>query len=195
VFSLKIDGVWEPGDFIETFEAIETLYYLGLGHPSYDPFWLGYRLVDDGREAYSAFEAYRDTAARMMLARARSVVPQEQRLYVDRVQFASPGGIDFAGLGRVAEALDRLTGRLIDFFADKRLRHERDEQAALDTEMKRQNLASLKIDNARKLLELRRDFPDDEHLIALAVREQDKLADRIAQGMITGTGDKDENKE
>jgi hypothetical protein len=91
-------------------------------------------------------------------------------------------------LGQATEAVDRLVGRLLDFFTGRRLRRERDRQAAIETEIQQQRLYELKIENARKLLELRREFPDQEELtlIPLIIRDQDKLTDRIAQGMITG---------
>jgi len=195
VFRLKIDGRWEPSDFIDTLEAVETLYYMALDKPFYHWAWLeDYRYFAGPEFHLSPYDSYLDTMNRAMLARARRVIPGGGRLFVKRIEFASPGGMDFAGVGQAADAVERLVGRLIDFFADRRLRRERDKQAAIETEIRDQNLASLKIDNARKLLELHRAFPDAEHLIALAVRGQDKLADRIAQGMITGTGSDTDEK-
>lgn len=190
---LHIDGHWEPGDFIDTLEAMESLYYIALHHrdrPSYD--LDEYRYFGAPEFRYASYEDYLDGANRWMLARARHLVPDGLRLHVKRVQFASKGGIDFAGLGQATDAVDRVVGRLVDFFTGRRIRREKDAQAGIETEMMHQSLTALKIDNARKLLELRRDFPGDEHLIALAVRDQDKLADLIAQGLITGNGDGEE---
>lgn len=190
---LYINGRWEPRDFIETFEAMESLYYIALNYRGHPPYYADeYHFFGGSDYRSSSYEDYLEGANRWMLARARRVVPAGARLYVKRVEFASPGGIDFAGLGQATDAVDRLAGRLIDFFTGRGLRREKVAQAHIETEMMEQSLASLKIDNARKLLELRRDFPDDEHLIALAVRDQDKLADKIAQGLITGNSDGDE---
>jgi hypothetical protein len=49
--------------------------------------------------------------------------------------------------------------------------------------MKEESLRSLKIENARSILELRRDYPDmpDEFLTALIAHDQDKLIPRIAE--------------
>jgi len=191
VLHLDIDGRWEPRDFIETLQAIESLYYLALAGEE-RALWkvIDYRSFSRFNWRSSTFDNYLDQANLWMLEHARRVLPDSDRVYVRRVEFASPGGMDVAGLGQALDAVDRLVGRLISFFTERHLRREWDEQASIETDMKRQTLLALKIENAQKLLELRREFPDDEHLIALAVRDQDKLAERIAQGQITGTGKK-----
>lgn len=189
---LKIDGYWEPRDFIETFEAIESLYCITLTNR--ERYLLDvdhYRFYGGDDMRLLPYDAYLDATNRWMLDRARRTMPDRARLYVERIEFASPGGIDFAGVGKATEALDRLVGRLISFFTERRLRREKDVQAGIESEILRQNLLALKIDNARRILDLRRDFPGEEHLIALAVRDQDKIADRIAQGQITGTSTSD----
>lgn len=184
---IEIDGRWEPRDFVETLKAVESLYYLAVSDRDWPPLdYDEYRYLRARRSPWTSFDDFLDQSNRWMLEHAHRLVPADRRIYVTKIDFASPGGIDFAGIGQAVEAIGNTVGKLVSYYGDRRLRKERDEQAAIETEMKEQHLASLKIDNARKLLELRRDFPDDEHLIALAVRDQDKLADRIAQGLITG---------
>jgi hypothetical protein len=74
-------------------------------------------------------------------------------------------------------------------YDDKNIRRERDSQAALDTELKRlqiekerASLQSIKIKNAKDALELLDSHPEaHEALLPLLVRDQDALADRIAE--------------
>lgn len=183
---LCINGHWEPNDFIEVFQSIESLYYMALqqkDHRYHDRPRYAFHDGEDLR--FTSYTAYLDAANRTMLERARLITPKRARLYVERIDFASPGGIDFAGFGQAVEAVDRLIGSLFDAVYGRRIRKEKDMQASIETETMRQNLLSMKIDNARNLLELRRDFPEDEHLIAIAVRDQDMLGERMAEGLIT----------
>lgn len=188
---LNINGHWEPVDFIETFEAIESLYFMSLQQMEgrfHERPQLSFYEGEDLR--FSSYEAYLDAANKMMLERARRTTPKSTRLYIRRINFASPGGIDFAGFGQAMESVDRIVGRLVSFFTEKRVRAEKSLQAGIETDVARQNLLTLKIENARRLLELRRDFPEDEHLIAIAVRDQDRLGERIAEGLITDQTDR-----
>lgn len=190
--TIRIDGCWEPVDFIETFQSIEALYYLAMVRER-KPFFFedDLRFAAAAQASAPSYGQYVTNSNQWMLTRARSTLPNHWRMQVHKVRFASPGGIDFAGIGKAIEAVERIVGRIIDFYAHRGLRREWDEQASIETEMKRQTLASMKIDNARKILDLRRDFPDHEHLIALAVHNQDLIADRIAQGLIVSSETKE----
>ena len=192
--SFKIDGVWEPSDFAEVLKAIESLYYkVALVDDGLRPF---------GRRTFRRFPTWIDSADELdqlndvLLAEARMIAPPAIRLRVSRIEYASPGGIDVTGAGQAAEAADRTIGRLIDFFTGRKQRIEKDKQAEIETEIKEQNLISCKIDNAEKLLDLIEKHPDQRDLlIALFVKDQDKIADRISQGLITGRGDKAQSED
>jgi hypothetical protein len=80
-------------------------------------------------------------------------------------------------------------GRIKVYYDETHIRRERDEQAKLDTELKRlqiekerETLQSLKIKNAQDALTLLDAHPEvHDALVPLLVRDQDALASRIAE--------------
>jgi hypothetical protein len=135
------------------------------------------------------FEVVLDHVNQRFLERARYETPSDQRLTIRRIQYASPGGIDLLGIGKVVEVISDAIGRMKVYYDDKNIRRERDSQAALDTELKRlqiekerASLQSIKIKNAKDALELLDSHPEaHEALLPLLVRDQDALADRIGE--------------
>jgi hypothetical protein len=122
----------------------------------------------------------------------RALADDEQRLIVSRISHASPGFIEIKGLGKAAQAVDNALGRLIAIFTERRLRRERDEQEAVKTDILRENLNTVKIENARKLLELDREFPGAFHrqqLELALVEEQEKIESLAARGLLTDQRD------
>lgn len=190
---LEIDGRWEPEDFIEVLKAVESLYYkaaLSRRFPYEHPyFWYDRPLTS------SRFEDHLDITNDWLLQRARTVARSDYRLKVARISYASPGGIDLAGLGEACRAVEGIIDRLIKLITERKLRREADKQAEADTairqtelEKEMESLRTLKIDNARAILELRRDFHDmpEEVLVALIANDQDRLIPRIAEGKLIG---------
>lgn len=182
---LHIDGRWEAADFVEVLSAVESLYYVAASPEFELP--RDFHFADLPPRYSQSYADYLDEANRWRVQQARVFAPAKLRLRVARIEYASPGGIDLARLGQATEAIDRLVGRLIDFFhRPQNQEGERPSGGHRDGNPATEPIR-LKIENARRLLELRRDFPDPEPqmLIPLIVRDQDKLSDRIAQGMIT----------
>ncbi len=185
---LEIEGNWEPEDFIDVLKGVESLYYKAalsrrfLREPSY--FWMEHFWFERPTIAMSFGENI-DFANDWLLARARTIARSHSRLRVARIKYASPGGIDLVGLGEACKAVERIIDRLIKFFDkdDREIRKQGAKQAQIETAMKEESLRSLKIENARAILELRRDYPDmpDEILTALITHDQDKLIPRIAE--------------
>lgn len=184
VLRLEIDGQWEPQDFEEVFKSIESLYYKALPRP------YGYRELDfrfmkrpfgSGR-----FGRELDDMNDWLLENARRSAV-EDRILIARVQYASPGEIDFAGLGKSMESLERLLARLIALVTERNLRKAADEQAAIKTAEMRETLRAKQIENTRNALQLWHDFPDHMGvLLPLADRDQEKLVSRISQGKLKG---------
>ena len=185
---LGIDGRWEPEDFIEVLKGIESIYYKMIvrRRDRFEPpfFWL-----ERAHLAFS-FDEQIDHSNDWLLARARTTVRSPSRLRVARIEYASPGGIDLVGLGEACKAVEGVVDRLIKFFTERHLRRERDKQETLETarmetqlEREQESLRALKIENARSLLALRREYPeaDEELFIELVVRDQDRLIPRIAE--------------
>ncbi|OLB73741.1 MAG: hypothetical protein AUI16_16500 [Alphaproteobacteria bacterium 13_2_20CM_2_64_7] len=192
MLKLEIEGSWEPQDFIETLRSVESFYYKLALHRSRwfpePPFWFDdhYYLF---RSDNVPFEVVLDHVNQRFLERARYETPSDQRVTIRRIQYASPGGIDLLGIGKVVEVISDAIGRMKVYYDDKNIRRERDSQAALDTELKRlqiekerASLQSIKIKNAKDALELLDSHPEaHEALLPLLVRDQDALADRIGE--------------
>jgi hypothetical protein len=130
-----------------------------------------------------------------LLARARAVARGPHRMRVARIHYASPGKIDLVGLGDACRAIEGIIDRLIKFFTERELRREAGNQAKIETLRKKvevekdgESLRALKIENARSILTLRREFHDmpEEQFVALIGNDQDRLIPRIAEKRLTG---------
>jgi hypothetical protein len=190
---LEIDGKWEPEDFIEVLTGVESLYYkaaLIRRFPYEPPFYWFERPYPS-----ASFDDQLDQTNNWLLARARATARADYRMKVARISYASPGGIDLAGLGQACNALKGIIDSLIKFFTEGELRRQADEQAKIETSIKetelekdRESLRTLKIENARAILNLRRDFHDvpEDVLVALIGNDQDRLVPRIAERKLIG---------
>lgn len=190
---LKIDGRWEPEDFIEVLKCVESLYYKAAldRRFRYEPpfYWF------DRPYLSASFDEHLDLSNDWLLARARATAPPHYRMRVARISYASPGSIDLVGLGQACKAIEGIIDRLIKFFTERGLRREGDKQARIETstketekEKEEESLRALKIQNARAILELRRDFPDmpEDFLVVLIGKDQDRLIPRIAERKLIG---------
>lgn len=194
MLTVKIDRQWEPEDFIEVLQGIESLYYkaLGLRHRPFVPeiYFI---------ERHLPFTSYDDRLNLLnewLLRESRLTIYADMRLLVRRIDYASPGSIDLIGIGKAIEAIDKIVGRLIEHQTGRRKRKESDKQAKIDTKIKeielaekRESLRAIQIANARELLTLGREFPEEieEIFVPLAVRDQEKISSRIAERKVIGT--------
>jgi hypothetical protein len=193
---LSIDGHWEVDDFTDALQSMESLYYKALPSARSQG-GIGYSLF----ERNNHYEEWLDERNAWFVAQARYTFPEPYQFGIISINYSSPGGIDFAGIGEASKAVCEALDRIIKLFTERRLRQERDKQEVIKTrregvrlERDIQTLNALKIDNARKILRLHREFPDmaafdsyDQTLVALAVRDQDKISRLIAEGKIVGT--------
>lgn len=197
MLKLKIDRSWEPQDFIEVMGSLESMYCkIALrrsrsSRMTFDDF--EDFLFLPGRGSTSFGEAsFLDEVNKRIVDHSRLTVPGPERLIVRRVEFASPGGIDLLGIGKACQAIADAIANMKRYYDDRHLRRERDHQAAIETDRQRigldiehENLRALQISNARDALRLRSEYPEeDELLISLLVKDQDMLAERIAEGKI-----------
>jgi hypothetical protein len=76
--------------------------------------------------------------------------------------------------------------RIIRFYEERGIRRERVAQEKIETERRRESLRSLQLKNAKEELKLRREFGGRavNPLVPLAVRDQQRLSTRIAEGKI-----------
>lgn len=181
---IDIDGAWEPADFIDVLESVESMYFKCLSleeHPYLLPHW-PFAIAPFNRIA----SEHIDTVNRQLLDFARYTADAETRIGVRRINYASPGSIDLIGVGRAFEAIARTVERIIRFYEERGIRREKVLQEQIATEQKRETLRSLQIKNAREILKLQRDYPRSakELLLPLLVRDQERISERVAEGKI-----------
>ena len=183
---LHIAEKWEVSDYLEVFSAVESIYYITLANIN--------RLDDLFPAPQRRFvkHVYRDgdlgTLAGSIVSDAREFADFDERLIVNKIIHASPGFIDFKGLGEVADAMERAFGRIIDVFVNRKMRHELERRASIETDIVKENLNSLKLDNARKLLLLGHDYPEiarEHDLLRILIAEQGRIENLAAKGLIT----------
>ena len=198
---MRIDGSWEPSDFVQALQSVESIYYkmiLGehgsLRRRGFDID--SYTYFQRERLGDASFQSFLDHTNQRILSRARYEASESERIFVRRISYASPGGIDLLGIGKVVEVIANSIQNIVEHFDTRTVRRERDAQASLETEIKRievekerENLRSLKIRNAKEALEvISRFHSDDNTLIQLLVRDQDLISELIADGKLIGAG-------
>lgn len=181
---IEIDGAWDPVDFIDVLESVESMYFKCMmleDFPFLAPHW-PFPLVPLNRPATE----HMDALNRQLLEFSRYTHDGETRLSVRRINYASPGSIDLVGIGRAVDAIARTIERLIRFYEERDIRREKALQEQIATEHKRETLRSLQIKNAREILRLQKDYPRSakDLLLPLLVRDQERISERVAQGKI-----------
>lgn len=111
------------------------------------------------------------------LSRLSELIAPEERLKVWRVEYASPGFSDLAGLGAVIGHLKDFILKLIERRDGRRSRALSEERAELENE-------SLRIQNARNLVALGRDLGYSETEMRTLFRHVDEKQDLVF-GLIT----------
>lgn len=184
---LHLAEKWEPKDYLSAISAVETIYYVALlNAPPFREISSAY--FDKRSARYRPRDGSIEGIAVAIVEEARLFSDGHDRLIVHQIKHASPGFMDFEGVGQVATAMDSAFGRIIDVFTNRRMRRERDERSSVETEIARENLNSIKIENARMLLELGRDYPEiarQRDLLEILVGQQSKIEDLAGRGLIT----------
>ena len=141
------------------------------------------------------FEEQVEQANRWFLSEARTFAHPQERLWVARIEYGSPGSIDLLGVGMVCKELANAIRRSVTFFAERELRRERVNQAKLETrkkelalESQEESIRALKLKNAQSILQIRRDILElrDDALLHLAVSDQDKILRLISEKKLVG---------
>ena len=197
---LEIEGRWEPENFIQTLEGIESLYYkAAIRRPAdYETsfFWYGQPRI------FSSYDDQLNWTNDWLLARARVSAQSFERLTVAGIQYGSPGVIDILGIGEACKAVADIVGSIVSFFAECELRRQRNKQAIIDTALKEvelegkgESLRALKLENARVFFELCQDYarmPEDLFL-SIVTNDQDKIISLIAEGKLVGISTVDDD--
>jgi hypothetical protein len=206
---LHIAGNWTARDFSDLFAAISSLYEIRflLELAAQDlreiEFLLeeGYFLRPGPRG--SRYRRLLRTGFPMMpissvalfpltdenaLRQLRTFIHEEEALRVQRVEYASPGSIDLAGLGAVMGHIKDLVFKFVDRNDTKKKRHLEDERLLLENER-------LRIENAREFVALAMDCGYSEVEIRQLVSRVDDVQGPIerlaAQHKLTDVVDVD----
>ncbi|MCP3369651.1 hypothetical protein [Bradyrhizobium cajani] len=174
ILRISIDRTWRATEFSELFQRMETLNELshfGLlkvdGQSSmgifrsrfarrfrHDAFWMDAEFeghIEEQVEAETIRDFVRETA---------NPIP----LHVARIQFASPGFTDLAGIGKVIGEIRRFVMAIVE-------RYDAKEDRALARAEKEQTVISKKIANAERLLNLSNKMGLDHQTRNMMVRQ------------------------
>jgi len=188
ILTLSIDGSWTPQDLIEVLRAVESMYYkLSL--------WDNEGL--SGQQFRIAARAHIDTldiSNEYLLKRGREYI--DRKLLIRRIIYGSPGSIDLLGVGKFLEVIANTIGKLVDYYDNKTVRHERNEQARIETEkrrtdlkIQRESLTSLQIKNAENALVVIHKYPKGkEVLLRYLVADQEFISERISSEKLISAG-------
>ena len=198
ILRVKVDGFWEPEDFIDTFKGIESFYYKSAIWGSVSDSYRYRYLMIDRYPFYSPIEDSKKRINDEIISEARILVKPAQRIIVDRIEYGSPGSIDFLGLGKLLEVFLNAIGSTVKYFGEKDLRKEQARQSAIQTEIMKDNLRTIRRDNVdktldiiRKMYNLDRDHPGwheefEDRLRLLLAIDLEKIDRVIAERKITG---------
>lgn len=156
---VKLDGRWNAAEFAEFYQALNDLYQFYLFDR--DPFWWKHG-------PYGRYVGYRRF--------------DFSNLEVQRIQFASPGFTDLAGIAAAIKEVREFIQFLINHFSTS-------EDRKLDREMKGLEIQEKKLDLLRKLADLPDILPGKaEDLEALVGVRSARLPniDPIINGVIEG---------
>ena len=130
---VSIDKTWTALDFATLFEAIDRFYL----------FFALVRVADRILISESAGDtelvAWKDDVFRSFtsLQDFHSSIPREDDLFVKKLTFASPGGIDFLGVAALVGHLKEVLLRLLELNATRRERQAKAALIEIEVEMAR----------------------------------------------------------
>ena len=167
-FRLVIDGEYTSRDAAALFDAVATLYKIiaELSGRTLD------RAVSDEEQS--------------LLGRGNELLPRAS-LFVVRMNYNSPGGIDFAGLGKLAEQLRLLLEGIVDRVVQRQDREIDRQRRRLENEA----LAAQVYGEWLEMIARNKDFFDgtpigrEERIRSSAISNLLRLANLIEQGKIT----------
>lgn len=206
---LRIAGNWTARNFSDLFTAVSSLYEIRflLELAAQDLRDLEY-LLEEGyflrpgprgsryrRLLRAGFPMMPISSAALFpltdentMQQLRTFIHEEEALQVRKIEYASPGSIDLAGLGAVMGHIKDLVVKFVDRNDTKRKRHLEDERLSLENER-------LRIENAREFVALAKDCGYSEVEIRQLVSRVDDVQDPIerlaAQHKLTDVVDVD----
>ena len=183
MLKVEINGYWEPEDFISVLRSVESIYYKFPRNPAdsqRSPPMIGWGI----RYFVSSHIEDIDLFNERLLSEARAVTRPSDRLSISRIEYGSPGEIDFRGLGKALESVRGILSDIHDYCRFGDLKRKQEE---IKTEKMMESLRIQKIETARKWCELNDDFGErlDDRFFDLLVRDMDDIARLSYEGKIT----------
>ena len=115
------------------------------------------------------------------LAKLSSIVYPHEELKVRRIEYASPGFKDLAGLGEIVGHIKDFTLRFIEFFGSRKERELKNQEIELKNQ-------SLRIENAQKFVSLAKECGFEQYelrkLVYLVDEKQEPLISLIVDGKL-----------
>lgn len=187
---LKIAESWSVLEFEELMSSLQFLRNIilvsDLGEAGLDP--IVSLLVDRAQrtadiEPDSWFDYVATQFFRAQLQMVSTFAEENYSLAIHRLEFASPGFVDIAGLGKIVEQI-----RI--FLTDIYDRHTSREDRKITREIAEQELVAKKIANAEAILKLGKHAGLDKHssrmLVAEVLKVDKFISDRTASGQLIG---------
>lgn len=180
ILRLGVGGKWSARQVSQAVAAIDDLYSLRLLlQVVFDdtPEPLRHHLL---RRRHLFPDPYFDNpwfVAKIRPERAIELVEPSERLMVRRLDYASPGSFDFAGIGAIVGHVKDFLLRLLEIYASTAQRKLENEERSLKNE-------SLRIKNARDLIALARELGAPEQEMrrqALWVDQRQRTIEALVQ--------------
>ena len=194
---LRIGRKWSTTDFSTCLQHLNRLYQhhlvIEMGYADFRElekyldhplpsrlrrYWTGQLMRDIGLFGPNVVEAILTETDQL-----ESILAPQEVLRVCRVRYASPGSIDFVGIGQSIDAVCRFVQFLIEHVSNRKLRK-------VDLEIKEEELREKRFDNAMRHVSLLKKMgqPETEirRLVAITDESQGVLIDLIENSKIQG---------
>ncbi len=191
VMRLAISGTWTVNDMVRAMQSLDDLYGLTLEFNSNDSLAILFRIGSDPQRLLSPDKGLPDV---LWKTTSTAFPPQREpsggkgvrfrpaTLQIRRIEFASPGFIDIAGVGTAIGHVKDFIQFIIQHWSDRTYRKLRDEEKSLQNER-------LRIENAMKYVELANGCglnpTEIRRLTNFLDERQDILTDLVAQDKLS----------
>ncbi|MCA9306425.1 MAG: hypothetical protein KDA16_07820 [Phycisphaerales bacterium] len=196
IMRCHIEGSWTAKDMAESLIAFRTLYNLRLGlqiiaedYRDMEEFYFELRHFPPFRRRLKGRRPHPLMMQTLLSSSftlptvnpehiARLLLPQEE-LLVRRIEYASPGFKDLAGLGEIVGHIKDFTLRLIEHFSSRKSRNLNNEEHEIRNQ-------SLRIQNARDFVALVKECGYDESEVRQIVNGVDDTQDSLIRLISNG---------
>lgn len=138
---LDLSSSWTAEELGQALVAISGLYdlrsYLADVKRAHIPMQFGILSLREPRSALSRVSLPPPTIDKVSLSRWKGTLPEEAKLQLKRIQYASPGTVDLVGLGAIVGHIKEFVQDLINRYGAKRQRALQEEKVEIDNQSAR----------------------------------------------------------